>query len=185
MSGLDEVDEITAWVGLEGIPSALVGARDAVDALLRDRGMRRTTPELTAESLLRGAAASALLEGGLGGSFDVAVEALRGGAAGPLATRAARLNAALLSLVPVVNRSPLQALARLHTLAAAGQTRDDGLGRPRPEPGVASRLQWLSRAILVATDVPAIAVAGIAHAEVATLAPFDGANGLVARAFER
>ncbi len=41
----------------EGVPSALVAARDSIDALLRDRGLRRTTPELTTESLLRGAAA--------------------------------------------------------------------------------------------------------------------------------
>ena len=31
--------------------------------MLRDRGLRRTSPELTAESLLRGAHASAVLEG--------------------------------------------------------------------------------------------------------------------------
>lgn len=182
---VSEVDEVADWSALQGIPSALAGARDALDALLRDRGLRRTTPALTAESLLRGAAASALLDNSASDSFDDAIESLRTDEGGPVATAAARLNASLLSLVPVVNRSPLQALARIHTLAAVGRVHEDALGRPRPEAGVASRLQWLSRMVLGATDVPAIAVAGIAHAEVATLAPFEVANGLVARAVER
>ncbi len=41
----------------------MTSTRDGIDALLRDRGLRRTTPDLTAESLLRGAHASAVLEG--------------------------------------------------------------------------------------------------------------------------
>ena len=44
-------------------PSAYAAARDGIDAMLRDRGLRRTSPETTAESLLRGAHASAVLEG--------------------------------------------------------------------------------------------------------------------------
>ena len=53
-----------AWlIPLEGIPSGFTAARDGIDVLLRDRGLRRTGPDLTAESLLRGAHASAVLEG--------------------------------------------------------------------------------------------------------------------------
>ena len=44
---------------LEGVPSALASARDGIDAMLRDRGLRRTAPDVTGESLLRGAHASA------------------------------------------------------------------------------------------------------------------------------
>ena len=54
---------LTRLHALEGVPSALAAARDGIDAMLRDRGLRRTTPETTAESLLRGAHASAVLEG--------------------------------------------------------------------------------------------------------------------------
>lgn len=90
------VDEVFAsWGSWEGVPSAVAAARDGVDALLRDRGLRRTTPELTAESLLRGAHASAEVEAPGEGVAEM-VEA------------AARLNAALLSQVPVIRRSPLQ-----------------------------------------------------------------------------
>ena len=53
-----------AWLTtLEGVPSAYAAARDGIDVMLRDRGLRRTSPETTAESLLRGAQASAALEG--------------------------------------------------------------------------------------------------------------------------
>ncbi|MFY9915724.1 MAG: oxidoreductase [Nocardioidaceae bacterium] len=173
-------DDVRRWVGLEGVPSALVAARDAVDVLLRDRGLRRTTPELTAESLLRGAAASARLEGSASTLDD-----LRGGDGDPLALATARMNAALLALVPVVQRAPVQAIARLHTLAAAGLVDDGELGRPRPVDGAAARLHALSAVLLASTDVPAIAMAGIAHAELMTAAPFAMANGVVARGLER
>ncbi len=177
MSG--DVD-FARWASLEGVPSALAAARDGVDVLLRDRGLRRTTADLTTESLLRGAAASAMLEGS---TSDL--ETLRADGGDEIAMAAARLNAGLLALVPVVKRSPLQAIARLHTVAASGRVADDALGRPRPEPGLADRLQRLSSALLATSAAPAIAVAGIAHAEIATLAPFEIANGLVARALER
>ncbi len=178
----------------EGVPSALAAARDSIDALLRDRGLRRTTPELTTESLLRGAAASGLLEvaadGGVAGStaacvLAAAVDRLGSGAAEPPLVAAARLNAGVLALVPVVRRSPLQALARLHVLAAAGSCSDDLLGRPRPDPEVARRLQRLSAQLVAPSRAPAIAVAALAHAEVATLAPFARDNALVGRALER
>lgn len=169
---------LSTWCGLEGVPSALAAARDAVDVRLRDRGLRRTTPELTAESLLRGAAASATLEGS-GSTLDD----LRGGVADMTATAAAEVNAGLLALVPVVRRAPLQAIARLHTLAAAASTDPDLLGRPRA--GAALRLQALSALLQTTAEAPAIAVAGIAHAEIVSVEPFASGNGLVARALER
>lgn len=165
---------------LEGVPSALAAARDGIDALLRDRGLRRTTPALTAESLLRGAAASAALEGSPTG-----LEELRHGQGDAIATGAARLNADLLALLPVIATSPLQAFARMHTLAAAGTEMADNLGRPRLDAGIAARLQMLSRHLVAPTRAPALAVASLAHAELATLRPFGSRNGLVARAVER
>ena len=57
------VDPLAWLVSLEGVPSAFAGARDGIDVVLRDRGLRRTSPEMTAESLLRGAHASGVLEG--------------------------------------------------------------------------------------------------------------------------
>lgn len=165
---------------MEGVPSALAAARDGIDALLIDRGLRRTTPELTAESLLLGAAASSSLEGS-----KTDRDALRKGRGDDVAMSAARLNAGLLALVPVVSRSPLQALARMHTLAATGLVDVNRLGRPRPVDGLAERLQTLASWLLVPTAAPAIAVAAVAHAELLTINAFEGGNGLVARALER
>lgn len=182
-------DDFATWSASPGIPSALAAARDSVDALLRDRGLRRTTAELTAESLLKGAAASAMLEVGADTAgpspYAEEVERLRAGQAGSIATAAARLNGSLLALVPVVKRSPLQALARMHADAAPADAPDESRGRPRPQVGVAQQLQQLSARLLAPTQAPAVAVAALAHAELVTIAPFEGANGLVARALER
>jgi hypothetical protein len=174
------VDDIATYAGLEGVRSALAAARDGVDALLTDRGLRRTTGKLAVEALLRGAAASARLAGS-----GTDLEQLRRGEGDDAASSAARLNAGLLALVPVVGRSPLQAFARLHSLAAQGSVEPDQLGRPRDGDGSAQRLRALSMALLAPAHVPAMALAAVAHAEVAAYRPFQSGNGLVGRALER
>jgi len=169
-----------AWlVSLEGVPSAYAAARDGIDAMLRDRGLRRTSPDLTAESLLRGAHASAVLEGS-----NSTLEEVRDGSGDETAQAALRVSTELLSLVPVVNRSPLQALARLHSLAGAGAVPDDQLGRPRGEEA-ADRMQGVSKMLVSSTEVPALLTAAMVHAELLTAAPFASHNGIVARAAER
>jgi hypothetical protein len=168
------------WDAVEGVSSAMAAARDGADVLLRDRGLRRTTPELTTESLLRGAAASAELAGS---ATDL--DALRTGAGDAIGVSVARVNSDLLSLVPVIGRSPLQALARLHTLAAVGSLAPDQLGRPRPEAGVADRLSQLSSALMASSTQPGAVVAALTHAELVRLAPFASHNEIVARAVER
>lgn len=174
------VDDIATYAGLEGVPSALAAARDGVDALLTDRGLPRTSSEVAAEALLRGAAASARLAGS-----GTDLQQLRVGQGDATASAAARLNAGLLALVPVVGRSPLQMFARLHTLAARGSVEPDRLGRPRDTDGSAQRLQALSVALRAPVSVPAMALAAVAHAEIAAYRPFQCGNGLVARALER
>jgi hypothetical protein len=173
-------DDFATEASMEGLPAALAAARDGIDALLRDRGLRRTTPDVTSASLLAGAVASAALEGSRSSLDEV-----RSGDADEVATGAVRMSAELLAQLPVLARSPLQALARMHALAARGTVEDRFLGRPRAEAGLASRLQLLARRLLQPTDAPAIAVAALAHAELVAMAPFVTANGLVARATER
>ncbi len=157
----------------------MAATRDGIDAMLRDRGLRRTTPDLTAESLLRGAHASAVLEGS-----DSTLELVRADGGGPTAQAALRISTELLGLLPVVASAPLQALARLHTLAGKGVVEDDDLGRPR-DAECAARLRDLAATLSGATDAPALVVAAVAHAEVSSAAPFVSHNGLVARALER
>lgn len=159
-------DVLASVAALEGVPSALAAARDSIDVLLRDRGLRRTGPEVTSESLLRGARASATLEGGEG--YDEG---------GPV-----RLSTELLGLLPVWRRSPLQALARMHVLAARGYVDDADLGRPVQG---ADRLGDLASRITVPTAAPALAVAAVVHAEILATQAFVHGNGVVARAAER
>jgi len=173
------VDSLADLARLEGVASAMAAARDGIDALLRDRGLRRTTPELTTESLFLGAVASAALEGSDSTDAD-----LREGRADEVGAATLRVSTELLGLAPVLSRAPLQALARLHTLASKGAVRDDALGRPRDAES-ARRLGDLSRLMLAPTDAPALVVAAVVHAEIATAEPFEARNGVVARAAER
>ncbi|MFY0408791.1 oxidoreductase [Solicola sp. PLA-1-18] len=164
---------------LEGVPSAFAGVRDGMDALLRDRGLRRSTPDVTGESLLRGADASASLETG---TSDL--EALREGRGDAVAMACARMSTQLLGLVPVWQRSPLQALARVHALVAAGQVPDEDLGRPF-QPSGSARLGTLARTLAQPTQAPGLLVAAMVHAEVVAANAFVSHNAVVARAAER
>jgi hypothetical protein len=175
----DTRDPLARLTDLEGVASAMAATRDGIDALLRDRGLRRTTPDLTAESLLRGAHASAVLDGSAS-----TIEMVRADGADPTARAAVRLSSELLGLLPTWSRSPLQALARMHTLAAKGYAADADLGRPR-DADSAARLRDLAGTVTGRTEAPALVVAAIVHADLATAAPFGSHNGLVARAAER
>lgn len=89
-------------------------------------------------------------------------------------------------VVGVWRRAPLQALARLHALAAVGLADDDGgLGRPRPGSDVAPRLELLAQLATGGSAAPAPVLAAVAHGELLTLAPFGSADGVVARAVSR
>ncbi|MFC7496850.1 MULTISPECIES: oxidoreductase [unclassified Nocardioides] len=171
-------DPLAHLVSLEGVPSAYAAARDGIDVMLRDRGLRRTSPETTAESLLRGAHASAVLEGSASTLADV-----RAGGGDEVSADAVRVSTELLGLAPVLGRSPLQALARIHALAAAGLPADS---RGRPRGGdAAERLRGVAALLSATTSAPALLVAAVVHAELVTAAPFPSHNGIVARAAER
>lgn len=168
-----------AWLSdLEGVPSGLVAARDGIDAMLRDRGLRKTKPEQTGEALLRGAHASAVLEGS-----SSTLDQVRDGAGDEIAGAALRVSTGMLALVPVINTAPLQAFARLHALAGKGDVDDATLGRP-VSAVAADRINGLAETML-ATKAPALMVAAVVHAELITVSPFASYNGLVARAAER
>jgi hypothetical protein len=84
--------------------------------------------------------------------------------------------------VPVFTRTPLQALARVHALAASGTLPPDQVGRPR----TASAARLLRDLVgLIDSGRPALATASLVHAELATGTPFGSADGVVARAAER
>src|SRR5690242_16978820 len=136
-------DPFLPAASLEGVASAFAATRDGIDALLRDRGLRRVSPQDTSRALLLGAAATAALEGS-----DISTDELAEGGGDATARAALRLSTELLGLVPVWRRAPVQAIARLHALAAAGSVPDNNLGRPD---GDTSRLSALARNLAVPT----------------------------------
>ena len=102
------------------------------------------------------------------------------------ASRARRCSAAaeVGGLADTWKRAPLQALARLHTVAMTGQVPDAELGRPRVAAGVSERLTMLAEVATV-SESSGVVVAGIVHAELMTLQPFGSGNDVVARAASR
>lgn len=204
-------DLLAPLLDLPGVTDAVAEARTAIDALLSHRVLRRGSAEVTAESALRGARASAELEGAgielerlrgqlmAGGTVTLPSKDERGAR---LVEGAVRLHADLGQLLVPWRHSPRQALARLHVLAASELVDDpDALGRPRsqgmayddpqglgpaPEPvEVAARLDGLARVLTAGTSAPAVVVAAVVHGELMALRPFGSADGLVARAAAR
>ncbi len=175
----DARDPLAWLISLEGVPSAYAATRDGIDIMLRDRGLRKTSPETTAESLLRGAHASAVLEGSTSTLAEV-----REGVGDEVARDAVRVSTELLSLVPILGRSPLQAFARVHALAAGSSVEPERLGRPR-DAEAAGRLRDIATVVTSQGEAPALVVAAMVHAELITAAPFVSHNGIVARAVER
>lgn len=189
-------DPLARLVGLPGVPESVDEARTAVDRLLDHRVLRRRGGEVSAESALRGAYASARLEGAA-----LSLEELRSGAArGAAAHGALRVSAELGDMIRTWQTAPLQVLARLHALVAADVAPDDELGRPRsgveatdplalgepPAPAaVTARVEALADLLSVRTDTPALVVAAIVHGELLALRPFRWGSGLVARAAAR
>jgi hypothetical protein len=196
------IDPWARVADLPGVRHAVADSRTAVDLLLRHRALRRSGGEVSAESAVRGARATAALDG-----VDWSLDAVRnhsqhGDQAGADVVRGAlRAVGELGRLAGVWEQAPLQALARLHALAAAGIVDADHLGRPRRDgehavdplelgrpPGAAElsvRLDALAQLLVARTSAPALVIAAIVHGELLALRPFVWGNGIVARAAER
>ena len=175
-------DPLAPLADLPGVAEAGEEAREALGRAHRHRTNLRGWPRTAAEAALRAARASSVLDGSslrlsdsgepdpvLAGALRVS-EILEGGAT---------------SLVGVWQRAPLQAIARLHALAAAGLADDQRLGRPRADADVGRRLELLADIVTGGTRVPAPVLAAVVHGELLTLAPFGTADGVVARAVSR
>jgi hypothetical protein len=172
------LQQLTALTDLPGVAEVAERAREAGTRLRFHEALRRRIPEAAAESRVRGARASAALDGA-----DLPVELVRELMSGArpwpdeLDPGIATLKGAVAAtaeterVVPLVRTAPLQALARLHVAAGAslaghvaGGGSADTLGRPRvgdetcdefvdlgpaPTPAiVSSRLAALSELVL-------------------------------------
>ncbi|SFK89291.1 oxidoreductase [Geodermatophilus ruber] len=172
-------DPLAALLDLPGVRDAAGAARAGIDRLLGHRVLRRESAGVSAESALRGARASAALDG-----VDVPLAELRAGeVTNPVVQGSLRTSVALGSMVETWTRAPGQVLARLHVLAAADLADRADLGRPAPHAG--ARLSGLFSVVTGTTAVPAVLVAALVHGELAALAPFGTADGVIARAAAR
>ena len=183
-------DPLAPLMELPGVVEASDRARDALGRAHRHRANLRGWPLTAAEAALRAARASSVLDGGPVRLEDLAdAAAPESGVSDPVFAGALRVAQELEggggALVGVWQRAPLQALARLHMLAAAGQVDDDQLGRPRAEPEIGLRLELLADLVTGRTRASAPVLAAVAHGELLTLKPFGSADGVVARAVSR
>ena len=201
-------DHVVMLSVLPGVPEATDAARAACTELRWHQALRRRIPAAAAESRVRGARASAALDGV---EVDVAVvrDLMRGATAWPenpdpleaVLQGAVQATAETEHIRALVVTAPSQALARIHAAAAARLLPQSQVGRPRqagqisreftdlgPAPDeivVRQRLSGIVELLLGASDAPAVVVATLVHAEIATVRPFVRGNGLVARAMER
>ncbi len=201
-------DPLAVLGALPGVPEAVERGRRAVDQVYGHRVMRRRSQEVASEAALRGARGSAALSGA-----DWSLEEVRRRSdfgAEPEARvvgAALRLTAEAGQLLDVWRRSPVQALARLHLVAAGGIAPEPTVGRPRlagetltEDPGdlaqllalplpaaaeVTARLDGLAGLLRTGSAAPALVVAAVVHGELLALRPFGSANGEVARAAQR
>ena len=172
-------DPLAPLLDLPGVRDAAEAARGGIDRLLRHRLMRNRSAEVSTESALRGARASAALEG-----VDVPLANLRAGQVDdPVVQGALRASVALGSVQDTWTRAPGQVLARLHVLAAADLAHRADLGRPAAPAG--PRLAGLFALVTGESAVPAVLLAAVVHGELAAVAPFGTADGVVARAAAR
>lgn len=172
-------DPLAPLLDLPGVSDGVHDTRHRVDGLLNNRALRRRSPDVSAESSLRGAWAAAVLSGA-----EVSLADVRAGSAAddPVVQGALRAYAAIGSLADTWTKAPRQVLARLHALAAADLVGTDELGRPAP--GTAERLDTLAM-VLDVTQAPAAVVAAIVHGEILGLSAFGAASGIVALAATR
>ena len=177
-------DPLAPLVELPGVRDSAEKARDALAAVHMHKANRRGWPKTAAEAAIRAARASAAADGG---SIELPSDGI---VADPVLAGALRVGKALdgdalATLVGVWTNAPLQALARLHLLAAADLIDDDTqLGRPISGRGIGERLALLGD-VVVTSKAPAPVIAAVVHGELLALRPFGIADGVVARAASR
>jgi hypothetical protein len=174
------MDPLAPLLELPGVPEAVAAAREAVDGVHGHQANRRGWPATAAEASVRAARASAALDGA-----DADIPAT-GEVTEPRLAGALRIAESIGPMLPTWQRAPLQALAKLHVLAAADLiTDDDALGRPRRVRAVTARLNLLSDIVAGGTSVPGAVLVAVVHGELLALSPFGSADGVVARAAAR
>lgn len=203
-------ERLAALAELPGVAESATAAREACTRLRFEEALRRRIPEAAGDSRIRGAQASAVLEGA-----DVPLARVRELVTGrqgwpdppdpvdQVLRRVVQATAETEHVVGVVLRAPLQAMARLHVAATAALLPAEQVGRPRqghetareltdlgepvPTGQVGERLAGIAALVTLIgrPRVPALLVMALVHAEIASVRPFVRGNAVVARAVDR
>ena len=179
-------DPLAHLAALSGVEEAVRRARDAVVTLHNHPVNRTGWAASAAEAALRAARASAALDGA---SLLLARPDRRDGVVtDPVLAGAVRVAEATGRLLGSWRTAPLQALARLHVLAAADLASGLAAG-PDGEPGRpvrgTERLALLADLVTGGSAAPAPVLVAVVHGELLAVEPFPSANGVVARAAAR
>ncbi len=177
-----EADPLASVARLPGVFEAVEAARGSVDALLRELRAPAARPrvgEVTAEALRHSAWAAAALSGRIGELENFAAPV-----SDPFGANALRLYVELAALAETWQVAPMQALARMHVLAASGLLEAAHLGQPA-SPEAAARLESLAESLSQPTAAPAVVVAAVVHGELLATNSFGPGSGLVALAASR
>ncbi len=179
---------------LPGVQDAVEKANDYVARLHRHPKNLRGWNITGSEGVLRGARASAQLDGGtprLPEDGQVTDEVLAG------ALRAAELLApdGITETQSTWRRAPLQMIAKINSLASP-QMSDESFRKKaahsaeflvpgRPKRAMDGRLQLLAELLTGGAKVNSVILSAVIHGELLTLEPFGDANGVTARACSR
>lgn len=181
MTGTSTDDPLAPLAALPGVPEAVARAREATTEVHNHPVNRRGWPVTAAEAALRAARSSAALDGA------PLAPATADHVSDPVLAGAVRIADERAKLVEVWGRAPLQALARLHVLAATDlvpvAAHETELGRPRRE--ASSRLSLLADLLGGGTSAPAPVLVAVVHGELLAMRAFGTADGVVARAAAR
>lgn len=187
-------DPLEPLVSLPGVQEAVEQATDFVARVHRHPANLRGWDVTGAEAVLRGARASAQLDGGtpwLPEDGQVEDPVLAG------SLRAAELLApeGISDTQATWRRAPLQVIAKINAVASP-QMSDESFRKKvaghaeflvpgRPKQSTDARLQLLGQLVTGGTKVSSVVLSAVIHGELLTLEPFGDANGVTARACSR
>ncbi len=188
-------DPLAPLMELEGVADATNEAIDALSAVHRHKVNLRKHNLTGAESVLRGARASAWLAGGrrdLPDDGHVTDPVL----AASLRTYEPLAPETISETARIWQRAPLQVLAKFALVAdgdsktSFAQAQSSPVGQPVGDDKLSAamkeqRLHLLGRMITGGTQVNGVVLSGVIHGEILTMRPFAANNGLIARAASR
>ncbi|MGB3763640.1 MAG: hypothetical protein WA966_10475 [Ornithinimicrobium sp.] len=208
-------ERLTDLMALPGVADAVAAARASCEELRWHPALRRRIPEAAAESRVRGATASAALEGaevaGTRLSLPLVRDVMRGAQKAPAQPdpvwrtlmAAVQVTAAGEEVNTRALAAPVQVLSRLHVAAGTpllpavqvGRPRLDSeacgewteLGSPPSQVEMRQRLTGIADLLTAVRggEAPVLLLAALVHAELVATRPFVAGNALVARSLER